>query len=498
MYIMTVENYKEIDRYAIENLNYPSLILMENASTGIYNKIKNNGDKFLIICGTGNNGGDGLAVGRKLFLEGKEVFFVVVNLKDKFSKEFEINFEIIKSLTDNVMVMKSFSDIDNLNSLLNNYEVIVDSIFGVGINRELDSFYCKLIECINKCKKYIVSIDIPSGLDGDKGLPLGNAVKASITYSFEVIKRGFINYSALEYIGELEIISIGIPKNIKDLKSEGIRVLDESYYQNIIKKRNVYGYKGDYGKVTIFAGSLGFTGAAYLTTEACVKSGAGLTTLVTSTECQKILSGLLIEAMTANYSEKIKVKNLVEKSNVVAFGPGIKSENEFEELLLWIVNNSVANIVIDAEGINILSRRSDILDKLKGRVILTPHLGEMSKLVNIPIKEIEENRVEIAKDYANKHECILLLKGYNTVITDGNNVFVNTTGDSKMASGGMGDCLTGIIASLIGQGNTPLEGALLGAYMHGLAGEYCKNKYSVTARDIIENIPFVMNELIIR
>lgn len=496
MYIMTVKKCKEIDEYAIENLHIPSLILMENAATNVYEEIKTIGNKFLIVCGTGNNGGDGLAVGRKLLLEGKEVFFVIVSPNEKFSKEFKINFEIIKSITDNTIIVKSLTDIGNFKKILNNYEVIVDSVFGIGLNRELDTFYCKLIECINQSQKYVVAIDIPSGLDGDTGLPLGNAVTANVTYSLEVIKRGFINYSAFKYIGNLKTVSIGIPESVKKIKDEGIRILDRSYYQNIIKKRSLYGYKGDYGKATIFAGSFGFAGAAYITTEACVKTGTGLTTLVTPMECQRILSGSLIEAMTANYSEKIRVKNLVEDSDVIAFGPGIKSEKEFEELLLWIVDNSTANMVIDAEGINILSRREDILDKLRGRMVLTPHLGEMSRLLNIPINEIEENRVDIAKEYAKKHGCILLLKGYYTVITDGNSVFVNNTGDSKMASGGMGDCLTGVIASLIGQGNTPLEGALLGAYIHGLAGQCCKDKYSVTARDVIQNIPLIMNELI--
>jgi NAD(P)H-hydrate epimerase len=495
---MTVKRCKEIDKYAIENLHIPSLILMENAATAVYEKIKDTGNKFLVICGTGNNGGDGLVIGRKLLLQGKDVCFVIVNPKDKFSEDFKTNFEIVKSITANIIIIKSLSDMDNFRGLLNDCDVIVDSLFGVGINRELDAFYCKLIECINESNKYVVAIDIPSGLDGDTGLPLGNAVIANVTYSFEVIKRGFINYSAFKYIGNIEIVKFGIPESVKELNDEGIRLLDRSYYQSIIKKRSLYGYKGDYGKVTIFAGSLGFAGAAYITTEACVKSGAGLTTLVTPMECQRILSGSLIEAMTANYSEKTRIKNLVESSDVIAFGPGIKSEKEFEEILLWIADNSTSNIVIDAEGINILSRREDILEKLRGRMVLTPHLGEMSRLLNIPINEIEDNRVEIAKEYAKKQECILLLKGYYTVITDGNNVFVNSTGDSKMASGGMGDCLTGIIASLIGQGNTPLEGALLGAYVHGLSGQRCKEKYSVTARDVIENIPFIMNELIIK
>lgn len=496
MYIMTVKGCKELDKLAAEKLKYPSLILMENAATSICEKVKDTGEDFLVICGTGNNGGDGLAIGRKLLVQGKKVFFVVISPKDKVSNDFKVNFEIIKSLTNNIKVIKSLTDIDNFKYLLNKYEIIIDSIFGVGINRSLDKFYSAIIDSINESNKYIVSVDTPSGLDGDTGVPLGNAVKATVTYSFEVIKRGFINYSAFQYLGRTEVVSIGIPESIKEFKSEGVKILHKDYYQNIIKKRKVYGHKGDYGRAIILAGSPGLTGAAYISTEACVRTGTGLTTLVTAPESQDLLSSMLIEAMTSNYNDEAKVKSLLKSSNAIAFGPGVKSERASEDLLLSVINNSIANIVIDAEGINILSRRSDILEKIKGRAILTPHLGEMARLVNMSIKEIEENRIEVAKEYASRHSCVLLLKGYNTVITDGNNVFINDTGSSKMASGGMGDCLTGIITSLIAQGNSLVEAALLGTYIHGLSGQRCIDKYSVVARDVVRNIPFVMNELI--
>lgn len=498
MYIMSSDNCKKIDNEAIEGIKIPGILLMENAANEVFINIKDKGDSFVVISGTGNNGGDGLAVGRKLLLDGKKVSFVIVNPNENYSNDFNVNLNIITNITDNIYYIKEFNDIEKVRELNKNSDVIIDSIFGVGLNRDLNSFYFQLVECVNESKKIIVAIDVPSGLDCNTGKILGNAVKATYTYTFEVIKRGFINYSAFEYLGNLKVLSIGMPNKVKDNNSEGIIILDKNQYKAMINKRKSYGHKGSYGKAIIFAGSIGFTGASYIVTEACIKAGAGLTTLVTATECQKIVASQLIEAMTANYSEKDRIIKNLSTANAIAFGPGIKDVKEYEDILLWVIQNSTANIVIDAEGINILSRRPDIINNLRGRGILTPHPGEMSRLINKPIKEIEEKRIEIAKEFAMKYDCVLLLKGFNTVITDGNKVYINPTGDSKMANGGMGDCLTGIITSLVAQGYNIFDAATLGAYIHGLAAENeGENKYSVVATDVINRIQNTMNELII-
>lgn len=497
MYIMSSYSCKEIDKYAIEQLKIPSIVLMENAANEVYLRIKNDYNKFLIICGTGNNGGDALAIGKKLLINNQEVKFIIINPKKNYSKDFNTNYEILKNLNADINYINSFDGINELRNILKEYEVIIDGIFGVGLNKELNKFYCKLIDEINLSNKKIISIDVPSGLDCDKGIPLGNSIKANSTYTFEVIKKGFLNYKSIEYLGKVEVMSIGIPEEVKEKFDEHVYILNDEYYNGLVNKRIVYSHKGNYGKCVLVAGSLGFSGASYICAEACVKAGAGLTTLITTEECQKVVSSQLIEAMTINYKERDRIKNIIESYDVIAFGPGIRGDEEDKIILENIINNSDNPIVIDAEGINMLSKDKNLSLILTNRAILTPHLGEMSRLTNISINQIEEDRVNIAKKYAKDNKCILVLKGYNTIITDGNEVYINSTGNSKMATGGMGDCLTGIITSLIGQGYNKLNAALLGVYLHGRCGDLVsKDKYSVLATDVIEKIPFVMNDLI--
>lgn len=497
MYIMSRDGCKMIDQKAIEIIGIPSIILMENAANEVFSRIKDLAQSFTVVCGSGNNGGDGLVIGRKLVLAQKEVHFIIVSPRENYSNEFNINYNIIDNMNCKISFIKDIKDIHKLKEVINSNEIIVDCIFGIGINKELNEFYKEAIEVINESKKDIIAIDVPSGLDCNTGNPMGGAIKAKTTYTFEVVKLGFMNYSSFKYLGNLEVVPIGIPNEVKDSINEGMLILEDDYYREIIRKREIYGHKGDYGRAIIFAGSNGFTGAAYLATKACLKTGAGLTTLVTPKEIQNILSGMLIEAMTSNFNEKEKVDKLISTANAIAYGPGLQSSKEYEDFLLYISKNSNCHLVIDAEGINILSRRPEILDTLKGRMILTPHPGEMARLINKSISEVESDRINIAREYAKKYESIVLLKGYNTVITDGENVYINTTGNSKMASGGSGDCLTGMIVSLLAQKHSPLESALIGAYVHGKAGELSgKSKYSITASEIIENISTIIHDII--
>ena len=497
MYIMSRNGCKMIDKKTIEIVGIPSIVLMENAANEVFLRIKDLSESFTVICGTGNNGGDGLAIGRKLVLAKKEVHFVIISPRENYSNDFNVNYNIIDNMNCKISFVKDISDIHNLKEIINSNEIIVDSIFGIGINKELNEFYKEVIDAINDSKKDIIAIDVPSGLDCNTGSPMGGAIKAKTTYTFEVVKLGFINYSSFKYIGNLEVIPIGIPDEIKDSINEGITILEDNYYKEIIRKREIYGHKGDFGRAIIFAGSKGFTGAAYLATKACLKTGAGLTTLITPKDVQDILSGMLVEAMTSNFNEEEKVEKLITTADAIAYGPGLQSSREYEDFLLYISKNSNCHLVIDAEGINILSRRPEILDILKGRMILTPHPGEMARLVGKSISEVESDRINVAKEYAKKYKSIVLLKGYNTVITDGEKVYINTTGNSKMASGGSGDCLTGMIVSLLAQKHSPLESALIGAYVHGRAGEIIgKNKYSITASEIIEGISTIIHNII--
>ncbi len=496
MYIMSKKNCSNIDKQTIDEYNMPGIILMENAAEQIFRNIRTLGNRYIIFCGNGNNGADGLAIGRKLIFDNKDVLFILLKPRKNPTEEFQVNFNILKSLKVNMMIIDDIDKLDEIQHLIEDFPIVIDSIFGIGLDRKLNDFYFKIIDIINNSNKKIIAVDVPSGLDADSGRPLGSAVKAHITYTVEVIKKGFIEYSALEYLGDLKVIQIGIPENVKQANNENIYALSRESYRNKLIKRKIYGHKGNYGRAVLVAGSIGCLGAARLATESCIRSGAGLTTLITSSEGRKLLSGSLVEGMLATFEDNEKVKYLLSKADAVAFGPGIKEDEESMKLLEEIIIDSPSSIIIDAGGINLLSKNKKCLCAVKDKVILTPHPGEMARLIGKDISYVEKNRIECSRAFAKQYKCIVLLKGYNTVVTDGKNVFINKTGNSKMASGGMGDTLTGIITALVAQGYSNMDATLLGAYIHGLAAEYsARDRYSIIARDLIESIPFVMGTL---
>ena len=496
MYIMSKKNCSNIDKQTIDEYNMPGIILMENAAEQIFRNIRTLGNRYIIFCGNGNNGADGLAIGRKLIFDNKDVLFILLKPRKNPTEEFQVNFNILKSLKVNMMIIDDIDKLDEIQHLIEDFPIVIDSIFGIGLDRKLNDFYFKIIDIINNSNKKIIAVDVPSGLDADSGRPLGSAVKAHITYTVEVIKKGFIEYSALEYLGDLKVIQIGIPENVKQANNENIYALSRESYRNKLIKRKIYGHKGNYGRAVLVAGSIGCLGAARLATESCIRSGAGLTTLITSSEGRKLLSGSLVEGMLATFEDNEKVKYLLSKADAVAFGPGIKEDEESMKLLEEIIIDSPSSIIIDAGGINLLSKNKKCLCAVKDKVILTPHPGEMARLIGKDISYVEKNRIECSRAFAKQYKCIVLLKGYNTVITDGKDVFINKTGNSKMASGGMGDTLTGIITALVAQGYSNMDATLLGAYIHGLAAEYSsRDRYSIIARDLIESIPFVMETL---
>lgn len=496
MYIMSKKNCSNIDKQTIDEYNMPGIILMENVAEQIFRNIRTLGNRYIIFCGNGNNGADGLAIGRKLIFDNKDVLFILLKPRKNPTEEFQVNFNILKSLKVNMMIIDDIDKLDEIQHLIEDFPIVIDSIFGIGLDRKLNDFYFKIIDIINNSNKKIIAVDVPSGLDADSGRPLGSAVKAHITYTVEVIKKGFIEYSALEYLGDLKVIQIGIPENVKQANNENIYALSRESYRNKLIKRKIYGHKGNYGRAVLVAGSIGCLGAARLATESCIRSGAGLTTLITSSEGRKLLSGSLVEGMLATFEDNEKVKYLLSKADAVAFGPGIKEDEESMKLLEEIIIDSPSSIIIDAGGINLLSKNKKCLCAVKDKVILTPHPGEMARLIGKDISYVEKNRIECSRAFAKQYKCIVLLKGYNTVITDGKNVFINKTGNSKMASGGMGDTLTGIITALVAQGYSNMDATLLGAYIHGLEAEYsARDRYSIIARDLIESIPFVMGTL---
>lgn len=496
MEVVSAENAKRIDSISINKIGIPSIVLMECAAHEIYSSILHKGEKFLICCGRGNNGGDGLALARKLILANKNVIVLICGSEKSATEEFNINLNILIKLNANIIYLNSIEDINKkVSGIFNSVDLIVDSIFGIGLNRDISGLYYDIINLINNSNKVIISIDVPSGLDSNNGSIHGICVKANETYTVEVYKKGFFVGRSSEFLGQLKLIKIGFPNEVIKECSENIRLLSNDDYKSMIPKRSINSHKGNFGKVAILAGSKGYTGAAYITTEATVRTGSGLVTLITDKEVQSVLSSRFIEAMTLNYEENDKIEQLISGIDVIACGPGLDTTELSHKKLEHILKISKAPIVLDADALNIISKDKSLLSLVRGRAICTPHPGEMSRLVNKSIDEIENNRIDICREFAEKNQVVVVLKGHNTIISDGKEVIINRSGNSKMASGGMGDCLTGIIASLIGQKKKDnlFECAVLGCYIHGLAGDkLSEGRYSVNARDIIEKISNIL------
>lgn len=492
--IVSANIAKKIDNYTITEIGIPSIVLMENAAEKIYNSILHKGDSFAVFCGSGNNGGDGLAIARKLINHGMEVTIIIFGDTSSTSEEFKINYNILNNL--HASIINFHENKDRVLKVINNSQVIVDAIFGVGINREIKGDFYQAIKAINKSSSKIISVDIPSGLNSDTGEIHGICIKATETFTIEVYKKGFLVYEAQKYLGIINLVNIGIPMSVKEKFSEGIKILDKNEYSKIVPRRSLYGHKGDYGKVLILAGSKSYTGAAYITTEACVNMGSGLVTLMVEDEIRNILLNKITEAMLIGYSEKEKIKKIIEEADVIACGPGLSTNTVNVKMLIYIIENTNCKIVLDADALNIISNHKELLKKLKNRAVITPHPGEMARLIGRDISYVERNRIKVCKEFSLENNIITVLKGYNTVISNGYETIINTTGSSKMASGGMGDCLTGIISSLIGQKVDLFESGILGVYVHGLTGDIIgKNKFSIKAGDIISNISFTLENL---
>lgn len=496
MEVVDVKKAKKIDWETTNKIGIPGIVLMENAAQNIFNCIVHKGDNFLFFCGVGNNGGDGLAVARKLFLNKKEIKIYIIGNLEKASNEFLINYNILKNMGVKINLIKDDITVSIINSIKES-DIVIDSIMGIGLNREINGTMYNLIAEINENSKYIISIDNPTGLNADTGKVMGIAVRAAETFVVEVLKKGYFNFGAREYLGKVNIVEIGVPDKVKEENSDNVIIMNEDSYRKLVPKRNIYGHKGSYGRVVILSGSMGMTGAAYITTEAAVKTGAGLVSLVLERDIQPILSSKLIEAMTVNYDETEKIDKLVSEASVIVCGPGLSKKEKNKAVLYKVINDSKCPLVLDADALNIISESSNLLNKLKHRSVFTPHTGEMSRLTGKTISNIESNRIDVCREYA-ENDIVVLLKGHNTVISDGYRTVINNTGNSKMASGGMGDCLTGIIGGLVSQGIDIYNSAVLGAFIHGAIGDKIAEKnYVVTARDVINKIPEFMENMLI-
>ncbi|MCT4595825.1 MAG: NAD(P)H-hydrate dehydratase [Anaeromicrobium sp.] len=516
MKVVSGEEMKNIDKMAMDKYKIPGVVLMENAGLKVVEEICKSLEKYekkvvTIVCGTGNNGGDGFVVARHLKNMGIPINLYLLGNPAHIKGDGKINYDIVSKLNIEIGLLTTINILKKFSEHVKRSSIIVDAIFGTGLSRPIDGYIKQVIDIINTYSDEVISIDIPSGICADNGRLCGGAIKASKTVVFHLPKYGNIYYPGKDYCGEVIIKNIGIPKDVEsDFNLKG-NLITSKYIKNRIKKRNGDTHKGTYGKGYVIAGSVGMTGAAMLTCKGALRSGIGIIRLAISQRLNSILESSLTEVITVPLSETKtgtfsiadieKIIKTMEDSDVVGIGPGCGKSREIEDLIRNILERTNIPIVIDADGLNALARRKGMLSEIKSPCVMTPHMGEMSRLTDLDIEYIKENKIQVVSEFAKKVNCVVVLKDSKTIIVNPKGeVFINTTGNPGMATAGSGDVLTGIITGLIGQGLSPFEAAVCGVYIHGRAGDFAAQKvseYGLNATDIVNEIGSVFKELLL-
>ena len=517
MKVVTGSEMKELDKFVIDFLGIPAEILMERAGLGVAENILNyfpleRYKKVLIVCGPGNNGGDGMVCARYLWDKDYEVKVVLLSDKEKYKGEALTNLKILEKLNFSLEKPENISAFKDLLYFFSP-QIIVDAIFGTGLKRVIEGFFKEVIEEINayKIKKEakVVAVDIPSGVCSETGQILGTAVKADLTVTFELPKVGHFFYPGKEYTGKLEIVPIGFPKKIIEEKAPQREYLDFNWAKKVLKPRKGYTHKGTFGHVLILAGSRGKSGAGALCALGSLKGGAGLVTLASTKTLQNIYCSLIPEILTAGFEENDKgeiayknLKDLLElakNKDVLVIGPGLGLSEEIKKLFFELISQLNIPLVIDADALTHLSENPEILKNYKAPKILTPHPGEAVRLLKIPKEEIMKDRLGSAKKLSEITDSIVVLKGPHSIIysPDGR-CGISSIDEPGLSQGGQGDILSGLIGAFIAQKYELFIATSLAVYLHGSAGRYLSKNlgpFGYTATDVAETIPKILKEL---
>ena len=506
MKVVTAQEMREIDRQTIDQIGIPGAVLMEHAGIAVVRAIHQHFpecQRIGVIVGKGNNGGDGLVVARQLAYAGQPIQIFLVSPPESFAGDALTNLQIAQNLDLPITSILTEDELKGAESQIASADLIVDSIFGTGLRGGVHGFIAEVIECINETGKPVVAIDLPSGLSADTGIAEGACIQATYTVTMGLPKRGNLIHPGATFTGTLEVADIGFPQSVIDTQSIQINWTQPSEAARILPSRPTHSHKGTYGRVFVAAASTGMTGAAALTSAGALRVGAGLVTLGAPKSLNPILEVKLTEVMTLPLPEtttgalaleaKSHIIEAVERTkSVLAIGPGLSQHPETVALVHSLIRESDAPMVIDADGINALSKSTEILSSLSPETVLTPHPGEMARLIGGTVEALERNRIGIAQRFAETHNVTLVLKGAPTVVAHGNGeVWINSTGNAGMATGGMGDVLTGLIAGLIAQRVPAFDAAVLGVYLHGLAGDIVAESigmHGLMAGDVLNNV----------
>ncbi len=501
MKILTCTQQKEADAYTIVNNNILSINLMEKAASLIADEISKRWDRshrIVVFAGAGNNGGDALAVARLLFSKSYPVEIYLFNIKGTISEDCMTNIQRLQQcgFTDYHEISNAFEP-----PKLTAEDVVVDGLFGSGLNKPLSGGFASVVKYINASNAQVVSIDLPSGLMGEDNSNnlRTNIIRADLTLSIQLPKLAFLFPENEDIVGEWKTLDIGISQEFIAQADTPYIITEASEMSQLIKPRKRFAFKNNFGHALLIAGSSGMAGASILAARACLRSGVGLLTIHTPVCNHDILQTAVPEAMVQNDVHELYFAEPVDLDNyqAIAIGPGIGQEEETALATFDQLADCYIPAVLDADAINILSSHRNYLNRLPRRSILTPHIGELERLIGRCNDSFD--RLTKAKELAAYLQCYIVLKGaYSTVITPEGKFYFNPTGNPGMATGGSGDVLTGIILALLAQGYSQENAARLGTFVHGLAGDIaCRRtgEISLTASDIIAALPEAWKEL---
>lgn len=510
MKVVSSEQMKKIEQAAMNELGIPSIILMENAAIAVVNECRKQLEgikkpKAVIIAGKGNNGGDGLAVARHLHLLGIDTGVIFTGEPESATLDCQLNLNIIQHM-DIPITFVPDDDILNIPYTIETCDIVIDALIGTGLKDKLNDIYEYLVDIVNRCARYVISIDCPTGINSDTGLVPSTAIKADKTVTFFLPKLGLLLHPASEYAGEIITADISIPYDLASEFELEYNTLTKNEIADFLPNRNEHTHKGNYGRAFLFAGSTQMPGAAVLASSAAYKIGCGLLNACVTADVSNVIHSLLPEAITTilpaidgklcaeSYNQ---IKEKLNDATIVALGSGMGQSAEASEFVFKLVENSKVPLIIDADAINAIAKNTEILKKIKVPCVITPHMVEMSRLTGKSVEYVAANVIKTAREFAHEYNIITVLKDSRTVIAhpDGE-IYINTTGCNAMAKAGSGDCLTGSILGLACQGKDLYTASVLASYINGKAAELAASNlsnYGVLARDVINSIPLVLN-----
>jgi len=513
MKIVTGKEMQALDKKTSEEYGVPSLRLMENAGLRVFEEIKRfydgiKGKAVTIVAGKGNNGGDGLVVARRLKKAGAAVTVYLLAEDGEISPDAKASLSAYQKIRGKFYPKSSY-DLKELQARLAETDLVVDALFGTGLNSIVKGLAKEAISAINASGKRVVSIDIPSGVNADTGEVMGTAVKAELTVTLGLPKLGLFLYPGTDYIGLLRIVNIGIPQVLVDQLQVRIELLTEDQMAELLPRRPSNAHKGSFGHTAVIAGSVGKTGAAVMASLSALRVGAGMVTLALPESLEATLPRRPWEIMTLPLPETVDhtiglsaekaITQFLEGKAAVAIGPGLSTQTETQELVRNLIKQNEIPTVLDADGLNAFAGKAALLSHARAPLILTPHPGEMSRLSGLSTEKIQKDRLGAARLFSQEHRIFLVLKGAKTIIAEPSGfLFINPTGNPGMATAGTGDVLTGMITGLLAQRLDAATAAKLGVYLHGLAGDIAaarRGSVGLIAGDLIEQIPTAIRTL---